>query len=309
MALTIEWNLFKEGLTEHVKEGINILNEQFNTVNNQSELESVKDKIKEWSSSCYNYLNEAFGEINNDFSEAFRTANTGGFRIPSRNGFNQISLIESIQQEKNELKEKINTLKYFLKILPIYDAIIKPNQIDLISRESYTTEEILELVLDKLFEVYDDSYYPLAGILEGNGIKLKRHGEEHQLAKILENQGLVDVFATRNVSIRLSTEGKMYIENKRKIYSVNYDTINGSSDELNKKIDFIIEELNKNNLGHEILFDELQELKDLYGKLNKKNWGELLKGKLIDLGLSQVINIDVAKFIFNEITSNVLRLP
>ena len=61
-------------------------------------------------------------------------------------------------------------------------------------------------------------------------------------------------------------------------------------------------------MGKNCFFNELQELKELYPKLNKKNWGQILKGKLIDLGLAQVINKDVMELIFKELTDQILRL-
>ena len=88
----------------------------------------------------------------------------------------------------------------------------------------------------------------------------------------------------------------------------NYDAINQSQEKLNSKIEEIIELLTKQGFGQEILFNELQELKELYPKLNKKNWGQVLKGKLIDLGIAQVINQEVAESIFKGLTEQVLRL-
>ncbi|MDR7212565.1 hypothetical protein [Flavobacterium piscis] len=56
-------------------------------------------------------------------------------------------------------------------------------------------------------------------------------------------------------------------------------------------------------------YNELDELKDLYVQLNKKNWGELVKGKIIDLGLQQLINEDIMKLIYKSITNDILRIP
>ena len=92
------------------------------------------------------------------------------------------------------------------------------------------------------------------------------------------------------------------------IQFTDYESITTSQKELNTKIEEIGETLKKQGFGQEILFEELQELKILYPKLNKKNWGQILKGKLIDLGLSEVINREVAANIFQELTDQVLRL-
>ena len=56
------------------------------------------------------------------------------------------------------------------------------------------------------------------------------------------------------------------------------------------------------------LADTAQELKELYPQLNKKNWGEILKGKLIDLGISEILNREAIELIFKELTDQVLRI-
>jgi hypothetical protein len=102
--------------------------------------------------------------------------------------------------------------------------------------------------------------------------------------------------------------GFLELFNSLKDGVTDYDKITESQIELNKKIDEIIATLNKQNFGQEILFNELQELKELYPKLSKKNWGQILKGKLIDLRFAQVINQEIAENIFTELTNQVLRL-
>jgi predicted nuclease with TOPRIM domain len=75
----------------------------------------------------------------------------------------------------------------------------------------------------------------------------------------------------------------MLVEKNRKPIRENYEDIRQTTEEMEKKINEIIERLTVLGYGQEIIFDELQELKDLYTKLSKKTWGQLLKGKLIDL--------------------------
>lgn len=87
-----------------------------------------------------------------------------------------------------------------------------------------------------------------------------------------------------------------------------YNKISESQKEINDKIDEVILTLKNQNYGQEILFDELQELKELYPKNSKKNWGQLLKVKLIDLAVDQIINPEIAKSIFMAITNQTLQL-
>lgn len=90
--------------------------------------------------------------------------------------------------------------------------------------------------------------------------------------------------------------------------TTDYERINGNQEEINKKIDQITEMLRRNGYGQEILFNEIQELKELYPKLSKKTWGQTLKGKLIDLGLSEIISRDTINYIFKELTEQVLKI-
>lgn len=114
---------------------------------------------------------------------------------------------------------------------------------------------------------------------------------------------------TNQAAAQLTISGKMHIEEKRKRITPNYEKISDDSESINKKIDDLLIKLEKLGYGQEIIFNELDELKDLYTKLSKKNWAQLVKGKIIDLGLSQAINVDVMKIIFETITNDILRIP
>jgi hypothetical protein len=164
--------------------------------------------------------------------------------------------------------------------------------------------------LEKLYELYDDNTYAILPILEGNGIKLKKSREEFDYVKVLEDYGYVQ---SNNIGqqadAQLTINGKLYIEEKRKRIKPNYETISDDRKIVESKFDELFKEFEKLGFGQEIIFDELKELRDLYSTLNKKNWGELAKGKIIDLGLSQVINRDVMKIIYEHITNDMLRLP
>lgn len=61
------------------------------------------------------------------------------------------------------------------------------------------------------------------------------------------------------------------------------------------KLDEMKELLTKLGFGQEIVFDEIRDAKKLTKKLNRKNWTEIITGKLVDLGLSEVISLEMAK--------------
>jgi hypothetical protein len=70
---------------------------------------------------------------------------------------------------------------------------------------------------------------------------------------------------------------------------------------LNKKLDEIIDKLNKQDLGQEILFEEINSLKDNFN-IGKRNWFQLLKGKLIDLTVEKVLEKTVVEEIYKTLS-------
>lgn len=144
----------------------------------------------------------------------------------------------------------------------------------------------------------------------GNTAKFKKDGSFKKLYKSLKkkNNELKSKSSLKIKNLRLQNENFEYLKLLRKNGVTDYGEIKNSQEELNSKIDEIIESLRKQDIGQEILFNELQDLKELYPKLNKKNWGQILKGKLLDLGIAQVINEEIASNIFKELTNQYLRL-
>jgi len=177
-------------------------------------------------------------------------------------------------------------------------------------RNQYSTEQVLDLILQKLYNVYGSYQYPVLKILEWNGVFLKRREEHKELVEILQKKGYVksDGFDFRDLTIQLTAKGKIYVEKLEKKRPTDYSHIDKSKKELDRKIDEVKNELWKLGLGQEIIFEELEELKSLYTKVDKKTWGQVLKGKLIDLGLSELISTDTMNFIYKELTNEILRL-
>jgi hypothetical protein len=304
MILTTSWDIFSMQIDNFVNEGQVILKSE-NSIKTDAELESTKKAITELTDRCYNFLKSSFDIENNDFAKSFLYARHQRFHIDNRKkDFAQIK-----KETFEDFRVKFSKLPYFKKILNISDSIIKPGLVKLSDRNSFSTEETLELILDKLFDLYDNNYHSISMILQGNGITVKRHGEERELAKLLEDKGYLSLMHIQDTAGKLTVKGKMYIEDKRRTYKENYEDINRSREEINSKVDEIIETLTKLGYGQEIIFDEIQELKELYTTLNKKNWGQVVKGKLVDLALAKLIENDTVKYIYETLTDHKLRLP
>lgn len=71
--------------------------------------------------------------------------------------------------------------------------------------------------------------------------------------------------------------------------------------ELHSSINEIKEKLTELGFGQQIIFDELDELKE-HLNLGKKNWFQLLKGKLFDLTVTKVLKKTVVKEIYERLT-------
>lgn len=153
------------------------------------------------------------------------------------------------------------------------------------SKENYEIESEFEILLSII------DYYNCGTVTDARN-------EDHG-ASVVKNG---------NTAIFKRDGGFLELFNSLKDGVTDYNQITESQNEINNKIDEIIAILEKQNFGQEILFNELQELKELYPKLSKKNWGQILKGKLIDLGFAQIINQEIAEKIFTELTNQVLRL-
>jgi hypothetical protein len=74
--------------------------------------------------------------------------------------------------------------------------------------------------------------------------------------------------------------------------------------EFSEKLDNLLDDI---RLGQEVIFEEIQDLKEQLKNLKKKNWAELLKGKLFDLTLTKVISIETFSMIIKTITGEDLK--
>ena len=69
---------------------------------------------------------------------------------------------------------------------------------------------------------------------------------------------------------------------------------------LHNKLNSIIEQLNRQDAGQEVLFEEIESLKNHFS-LGKKTWFQLLKGKLVDVAVEKGIEITIVQQIYNAL--------
>jgi len=77
---------------------------------------------------------------------------------------------------------------------------------------------------------------------------------------------------------------------------------------LHNKLNGIIDKLNELGYGQEIIFNEIDELKEQFN-LGKKSWFQLLKGKLFDLTVSKTLEETIVKEIYGTLSEGFENLP
>jgi hypothetical protein len=79
---------------------------------------------------------------------------------------------------------------------------------------------------------------------------------------------------------------------------------NSEKVDLNSKIDEALQKLSDLGIGQQVVFEEIEELKE-HLNLNKKNWLQLLKGKLMDLVTEKAIEVVTVQMIYATITESI----
>jgi hypothetical protein len=163
-----------------------------------------------------------------------------------------------------------------------------------------------DYIMDLLYEVFNDNFYSIRAMLDLNFIEYRKD-EPEELGAILSKKGyvLTKGYGKDNY-VKLTVKGASYVERKRK--ATDKKKAKKKEEEINKKIDVVLEKLESLGYSQEIIFEEIEELKSSSHKLNKKNWVQLLKGKVIDLAVSQVINKETASYILDILSEGASKL-
>lgn len=303
MKLNINFQKFEKELNNFKIQGEEIASKNHFKIS-QEEFKKIQEEGKIWKENVINYLNESLTEKNNVFTQSFKQALSNNFIVQNILPENQI-----IRNFFDDIREKSNILDYISKLISISDLIIYGETEEIIERQNFSIKQKLELIIDKLYELNDNRYHDIENILEFNGVKINNYDEPRELVKALENYNYIDVIYGRKPNIKININGRMYVEEKREKYVENYNSISSEEKIINEKIDEIIQTLQKLGFGQEIIFEEIEELKGLYTKLNKKNWGQVLKGKLVDLSLSKLVENETLNYIYHTFTNHDLKLP
>lgn len=77
--------------------------------------------------------------------------------------------------------------------------------------------------------------------------------------------------------------------------------------QLQEKLNEIIDELKKQKFGQQIIFEEIEDLKNHFN-LGKKTWFQLLKGKLVEMSVENILEKTIIENIFNNLSEDFKRL-
>jgi hypothetical protein len=117
--------------------------------------------------------------------------------------------------------------------------------------------------------------------------------EEHKIGH--KNSDCESCYAYENISYHLMQELS------RLGVHFNDDTFTDTEKQsAESKLDQILKELNEQKLGQQIIFEEINELRELYF-LGKKNWYQLFIGKSVEMVASGIISETVSKQIIDTL--------
>lgn len=218
--LKIPFTSFSQRINEFISIGKEFLTA---SVNSEQELNNFKSQRNNWRNDVKSFLGDSFILATTAFVAGFHNSSVNNqYHIPGT----QKSILKSIEDAKNALQNNIRYLEFILKIVDVCDLIKGGDDDIILQRTNFTTKQKLDLLLEKLFILNDDSYYPIELLFSGNGIILKHSSETRELAKILENNNYISTVGGlgSEVYARISSNGCLYIEDilaERSINEVN----------------------------------------------------------------------------------------
>ena len=298
MELTVDYQSFTDEVKNLTDEGKEL---NKTTPKSEEEFQEFSQKKKLWENKCINYLNNSFtGEDSTSYGNTFMQAHS------SFNLVYALPLEQRVKNTKNDIIEKTSTLEYCLRLLSVSDAILNPNIVEEQNRLNWTIQQKKAILLEKLNALNDGRYYDVTYIFWSCGIGVNNDNEPRAIANSLKEYGYINTRGnSKGLSASITIDGVEALERMKEELPKSKPSPNGPDMEvLNKKMGEVIEWLKKNDMGNEIIFDELREMKEAREKLDLKNWKQLLKGKLFDLSADKALGlgIEAAKQIFKTFT-------
>jgi len=264
---------------------------------NIERLAEFVESIVAWHHSVETFLQHSFDEQGNAIYLAYSQINTPLIANNKVNFGNFNDIKEGIQTKVLGLI----TAKEFLREL---DMVVNPDDPEMAKRKEFAITQKEELLLKKLYHLYPKGkFYPVKVLLEYNGIQLNSDDEDIKIAGPMQKMGQLDLQETPyGIAAKITEGGVKYVEET--LLRLNNELLNIPDGELETIFDGVLDELNKQGLMQEIVYDEINDLRQIVGKLTAKQWREMLMGKLVELGVESSVKNDTLKIIYERLTLN-----
>lgn len=286
-------NSFYKKLNKHLEKGNDIFEKQI------SEPKLLQKEMNEWENNAVEFLKNNTVDLPEQLiTDIQHTVTEDWFTFGLLKKDFDKNPESHLEYLTKHLKKKIKAFKVTSDYLSISE-IIKGNE----RPELSTIQEKITFVLKKLYELYSDNFYSISMIFEINKIDY-RENEPIEIAENLKKRGYgirETDYKTKDL-LKISVKGAAYVERQNKKEKKIKDT------KVNEKLDLVIAKLEKLGYGQQIIFDEIEELRGLSKKLNKKTWSQVIKGKVMDLALSELISKETASFIYESLVEDKFKL-
>lgn len=197
---------------------------------------------------------------------------------------------------KNKVRNNLTNLQRLREYISVLDVINSEEN----SSGVESIQDKLDFLMNSLYLVFNDRFYSIEILLKLKGV-VYREKEPEELGENLCKKGYINTLSSYSFSYaQLTVKGASYVE--RKLKSKDKEKVKKREELLNKKVDEVLNKLETLGYGQEIIFEEIEELKSLSGKLKQKTWVQLLKGKVLDLVIDKIVDNDTANYIFNTLS-------
>jgi hypothetical protein len=267
MKLIVKWKKFFNQITDYIKEAKDILGVKKEYCSLKSS-DAVLIVVNAWMNNCYRFLKSSFDSPDNMYAENFLFEKLYGLYKQENN--KEQELAEMFQN----LSLKKSSLENSLRLLSVSDAIIHPDLVDFKLRNKYNNNEIAELLFDKLYYLYDDRYYSIYDIINGNGLKIKDYTGFFALMQKYQADGYINLKISNRIYGQLTEKGMREEEKKRRF---DFGDVSQNTTEILEPTLFdLFEKTETVELSYNFMVRELADIKLLNSLIFKNERNKLV---------------------------------
>ncbi|MFN0047598.1 MAG: hypothetical protein ACKVOU_00585 [Cytophagales bacterium] len=292
MRLIIPLQEFEEKCDMMALEGNQLFEKEVTDV--QNAINSFHAEVENWDQKLQLFLHKAFepdlASFHEQYIQAFQSKTTEWHQMP-------------LLEIKNQINIKVQCILDIEEFVKMSDAIINPDDPEVLARKDFAITQKEEFLMKKLYAVHaKGKYYLVRDVFEYNGIAMHSWDEDVKICTPMKHTGDIETIEMpKGIGAKLSEGGMRFVE--KFLFHARKEPAIVPAAVAEDKFNDILAELNAAGLVQEIVFDEIEDLKQLVNKLTPKQWKEVVLGKLVDLGLQQSIKNDLLKLIYKKLTN------